>query len=274
MNLSEIHFPSTLQELFQLQAGLSDMCIVAGGTSFGTLQRTRYLSFPPSIVSLSRLAELRVIHKTERIISIGSACTLSELYDVLYSIHVIIPALLDSIASPAVRNIATIGGHLMYDQAYLTLLPLLAALDTELEFRISGKIEKMSLWQFIEMRNSASDTRGVPILLRIKIPMLAIDYFYSNHAGTGVFPYGKGINLVCAASFGRNSITQFKLSIAGKHAFRDAEIEQRIISTSYPFSRKSIQNFIRLYRESLKRCACWNIEVILPLIEEALDGLG
>lgn len=272
MNLSEIHFPSTLQELFQLQAELSNMYIVAGGTSFGTLQRTRYLSFPPSIVSLSRQAELRVIHKTERIISIGSACTLSELYDVLYSIHNMIPALIDSVASPAVRNIATIGGHLMYDQARLTLWPLCAALDAELEFRISGKTEKMSLWQSIALRNSASDAR-MPVLLRIRIPMQAIDYFYTNNAGSSVFPHGSGINLVCAASFGRNSITQFKLSIAGRHAFRDAEIEQRIISTSYPFSRKSIQTLLRLYRESLKRCGCWNIEVILPLIEEALDGL-
>ncbi|MCX8013472.1 MAG: FAD binding domain-containing protein [Rectinema sp.] len=272
MNLSEIYFPSSLQELFQVQNDISSMCVVAGGTTFGILQSTRFLSFPSAIVSLSRIPDLHTVHKTERIISIGAACPLAELQDVFGIIHSRIHSLLDSIATPAIRNMATIGGHLMYDRSFLTLWPLLASLDAELELRMKGGIEKMSMWQLAELRKHDKSQIN-PLLLRIRIPLQAIDFLYHKSAGICPFPYGNGITLVCAASFGRKSISQFRLTIAGRSVFRDAEIEQRIISASYPFSSKFVQTVLRLYKESLQKCGWLDADIVLLCIEEALEAL-
>jgi len=139
MNLSEIYFPRSFQELMLLLERERHVQIVAGGTTFGCIQTSRYLTFEPSIVYIQQIPELRSIHKTERMISFGAACTLSELEHVYPFEHGQARKLLHTIGTPAVRNIATIGGHIMYGKRFLSLWALLACFDAELEFRAFSK---------------------------------------------------------------------------------------------------------------------------------------
>jgi CO/xanthine dehydrogenase FAD-binding subunit len=272
MNLSEIHYPRSLQELMLILEQERKVQIVAGGTSFGCVQPSRYLSFDPSIVYIQRIPELRSIHKTERMISFGAACTLSELEHVYPFEQESTRTLLHTIGTPAVRNIATIGGHLMYGGRFLSLWALLACLDAELEFRTPSKTSTKNIWYL-------ADEGGAPLLepsrllTRIRIPLQSIDHLFIQRIGGGIFPEGDGGYLVSAATIDRRMISNFKLVIAGARAYRDYDTEQRIVSAPHPLPTRIMQAATRMYAESLRRTNFWNVELLLPLISQALESL-
>ena len=272
MNLSEINFPQTIPELLTIISRENDIQLIGGATTFGYLQATRYLSFSNTIAIVSRIPELHAIHKTERMISYGAACTLSELEHV-YPFEYPQPAsLLRTIATSAVRNVATIGGHLMYDRSFLSLWPLLACLDAELEFRAASQSHIKNIWYLVD-ENGKHCAAGNEVLARIRIPLLSIDYIYIKRIGSNIFPGGDGAHLVALASVDRRSINFFRLVLAGTRAFRDFEAEQRITSASIPLSPKIAQNVLHMYAESLRKTNFWNTDLILPLIGQILEDL-
>lgn len=272
MNLSEIHYPHTLQELMLLLEHERKVQIVAAGTTFGCIQDSRYLSFEPSIVYIQHIPELSSIHKTERMISFGAACTLCELEHVYPFEHKQAKELLHTIGTSAVRNIATIGGHLMYGKRFLSLWALLACLDAELEFRAFSKTNTKNIWYL-------ADEMGLPavesgrLLTRIRIPLQSIDYLFIKRIGGSIFPDGDGAYLVSAATVDRRLISDFKLVIAGARAYRNYDAEQRIISAPYPLPARILQSALRMYAESLRKSNFWNAELLLPLISQALEDL-
>lgn len=272
MNLSEINFPRSLSELMTLVHKERELQVIAGATSFGSRYATRYLAFKPSIACIKQIPELSTVHKTERMISIGAACTLSELEHVYPFIHVQGKTLLHSVGTSAVRNIATLGGHIMYEKRFLSLWPLLACLDTELEFRLPAKINTKNIWYM-------ADEEGYPsvdpqsVLARIRIPLQSIDHLFIKRIGGSIFPEGDAAYLTSVAIFDQRSIASFKLVIAGKRAFRDIDAEERIISSQLPLSDKIIQNVLKSYAESLRKQKYWNTDVVIPLIAQAFEDL-
>jgi len=272
MNLSEIHYPHNLQELLLLLEREREVQIIAGGTTFGYIQDSRYLSFAPSIAYIRHIQELTSIHKTERMISFGSACTLSELEHVYPFEHGQAKELMRTVGTSAVRNVATIGGHLMYGKRFLTLWALLACLDAELEFKAFSKTSTKNIWYL-------ADEMGLPaiesnkLLTRIRIPLQSIDHLCIKRIGGSIFPEGDGAYLVSAATIDRRSISNFKLVIAGPRAYRDYDAEQRIISAPYPLTARILQNVLRMYAESLRKSNFWNVELFLPLISQSLENL-
>lgn len=272
MNLSEIFYPHSLQELLLLLARERKVQIIAGGTTFGYIQTSRYLSFEPSIASIRYIPELTSIHKTERMISFGAACTLNELEHVYPFEQKLAGELLQTIGTSAVRNMATIGGHLLYKKRFLTLWPLLACLDAELEFRAFSKTSTKNIWYL-------ADEEGLPaiepnnLLTRIRIPLQSIDHLFIKRVGGSIFPDGDGTCLVSAATIDRRSISNFKLVVAGSRAYRDYNAEQRIIASPYPLPPRTLQAVLRMYAESLRKSNFWNTELLLPLIAQALEDL-
>lgn len=272
MNVSEIHFPQTVPELLTLLSREKDIQLIGGATTFGYLQPTRYLSFPNTIAITSRIPELRAIHKTERMISYGAACTLSEIEHVYPFEYPQSALLLRTVATSAVRNVATIGGHLMYDRSFLNLWPLFACLDAELEFRSVSQSHVKNIWYLVD-ENGRHCAAGNELLARIRIPLLSIDHIYIKRIGGNIFPGGDGAHLVALASIDLRSISFFRLVIAGARAFRDFEAEQRIISAAYPLSPKIAQTVLHMYAESLRKTNFWNVDLILPLIGQILEDL-
>ncbi|HAL94275.1 MAG TPA: FAD binding domain-containing protein [Rectinema sp.] len=272
MNLSEIYYPHSVQELIVIMERQKNIQIVAGATSFGYIQEPRYLSFEPSIACIRNVPELKTIHKTERMISFGAACSLSELESVYPFEKNPAREVLRATANSAVRNIATIGGHLMYQKRFLALWPLLACLDTELEFKGPSGTSIKNIW-YLTNEEGLPTLESRRILTRIRIPLQSIDYLFIRRTGGGIFPDGDGAYLVSACSIERNSISNFKLVIAGQRAYRDYDAEQKIVSSPYPLTERVFQSALRMYSESLLRTNFWNTELFVPLISQALDNL-
>lgn len=272
MNLSEIYYPRSIQELIAIMARQKNLQIVAGATSFGYIQDTRYLFFDPSIASIRNIPELKTIHKTERMISFGAACALNDLESVYPFEKKPAREVLRATANSTVRNIATIGGHLMYQKRFLALWPLLACLDAELEFKGPSGTSIKNIW-YLTNEEGLPSLESRRVLTRIRIPLQSIDRLFIRRTGAEIFPNGDGAYLVAASTIEHNSISYFRLVIAGQRAFRDYDAEQRITSSPYPLTERVFHSVLRMYSESLHRTKFWNMELFLPLISQALEDL-
>jgi len=113
----QLHQPSTLDEALSLLAGAGDGCrLVAGGTDLWPNMKRRHQS-ASTVISLQAVDELHGIVDSEEGLAIGAMTSLDEVAaDPRIRAHY--PALataVDSISSPPLRNMGTIGGNLCVD---------------------------------------------------------------------------------------------------------------------------------------------------------------
>ena len=111
----EYHNPSSLDEVFGLldQYG-EDARVMAGGTAL-VLQMKQRLSQPAHVVGLRRVAGLNTIESTPEGVRIGALCTQRQIQNSPI-VGGELPLLADTfrkVATPRIRNMATIGGGLV-----------------------------------------------------------------------------------------------------------------------------------------------------------------
>lgn len=134
---------------------------VAGCTDFMLGSRAREPVFLDRIVELSQVA-----HDGSGL-SIGSGCTFTALQSME-----IPSALRDAarqIASPAIRNIATIGGNICNASPAGDTLPVLYALDASVELKSLQGTRIMPIQAFITGRKKTAIEKG-ELLTRVVIP--------------------------------------------------------------------------------------------------------
>ena len=111
----EYHAPTSLDEVFGLldQYG-DDARVMAGGTAL-VIQMKQRLSQPSHVVGLRRVGSLNSIEKTSEGVRIGALCTQRQIENSPL-IGEEFPLLADTfrkVATPRIRNMATIGGGLV-----------------------------------------------------------------------------------------------------------------------------------------------------------------
>lgn len=121
MALSSFHFyqPRTVADVIELlgrNPGDRVTRILAGGTDLLPSMRQKLFE-PEYVINLRRVEELRGIRETEQGIEIGATTTLNEI-DHSKLLREKYPVLVESattVASPVIRNMATIGGNVCLD---------------------------------------------------------------------------------------------------------------------------------------------------------------
>jgi len=111
----DVHTPESLAELTALLARLDDAMILAGGTDL--VPKLKRGQFEPSdVVSLSRVKELEDYEARDDGLRIGARVTLSTLerWEAVERFPCFHQALRE-IATPIIRNSATLGGNLLQD---------------------------------------------------------------------------------------------------------------------------------------------------------------
>jgi xanthine dehydrogenase YagS FAD-binding subunit len=120
MKQIKIFKPSSLDEALEILSGSGDrVCVYAGGTDIIFRLKNRLVSFSSDhLVDIKGIRELRSLQITQQgDLRIGSLVTLSELAEShLVARHFgVIREAINEIASPEVRNQATIGGDILQD---------------------------------------------------------------------------------------------------------------------------------------------------------------
>lgn len=121
--------------------------VLAGGTDW-MIKRERHEANKRFILYIGQLPELRQITQQGDTLHIGAACTLTELLESpLVPVYLKQP--LAKMASPAIRNIATIGGNICNASPAADSLPMLYALDALLYLQSSVGVETMPVQDFV-----------------------------------------------------------------------------------------------------------------------------
>ena len=107
--------PATVREACQmLQAFGNTAALVAGGTDLLVKMKNRVIQ-PTTLVSLTEIQESRRITINDQEICLGSCCSVARLAE-SEEIRFLFPALASAaseLGSPAVRNLATVGGNIV-----------------------------------------------------------------------------------------------------------------------------------------------------------------
>ena len=142
--------------------------VLAGGTDF-MLKRARLTREDRPVLCVGHLEELRQIKISGQELRIGAACTLTQLLQ-----SPLLPEYLKrpiaGMASPAIRNIATIGGNICNASPAGDALPMLYVLDAVLCLQSASGKEELPIQDFI-LSPAKTCLGGNRLLGEIRVPL-------------------------------------------------------------------------------------------------------
>lgn len=225
-----VFFAKNLNELLYYVKTVQGLKIVGGCTQIDEL--------PDKSISTFGIKELSQINLHERYIEIGPATTIAELID-FGEKH--IPSLLykalKTIATPNIRNMATIAGNIFAQNRKHTLFAPLLALDAKLEFKNQTETRNVSMINF-------SGVQSIPsgfVLSKIIIPVNYYDICVFRRVGPENSVNENSASFAFLASLEKNSLLNVKIAFAGPFIFRSTkEFENSLIGHRLPLTQKDI----------------------------------
>jgi CO/xanthine dehydrogenase FAD-binding subunit len=247
---SQVFFPGTLPELFSAWSRYPDAVPFAGGIEIlGGQGRTR-LTLPLNILSLDKLDELHRISRTERYLEIGAMVKINEIINLGKTVPEVLRQTLNGIASPQVRNIATIGGNICHLSRRMDASAPMVALDARYELRTSQGTRWISAVRFSAFSGSLA-FNPQELLTRIRIPLEQWNYsIYKKfrNPASGTESGGVALFLVRVE---KNMITDIRMVVAEKLILRDKNSEAFLTGKRLPLDRKDAQHYGELWENYL-----------------------
>lgn len=179
-----VWFPDTLAKAYKLkQEFLNDSCIIAGGTLLQTYWE-KGVQCPKNLISIENVKELQeyklMKNNRQTFILMGALTTLDCCKSkaiFLDNVPILVEAI-RNIASPAIRNRATIGGNIANGNG--DVIPALLVLDASLILYDAHHLREIKLAECIKDEKYLSNS----ILVNVKIPVQtkksSENYFYKK----------------------------------------------------------------------------------------------
>jgi CO/xanthine dehydrogenase FAD-binding subunit len=145
------HRPATVQEACRILAAEPRAAVLAGGTDLMVhLTQSWRGKRPPAVVNVKRIPGLDAVQVTDRALRLGALATLSALteHPVIQAEYPVLPFAARYMGSPAIRNLATVGGNLCNGSPAADLPPVLLALDAEVGIAGPGGERRSPLAEF------------------------------------------------------------------------------------------------------------------------------
>lgn len=228
------YIPKDLEEAIDI-INKEDAIILSGGTDL-MVRRKRSSGLIPNFdkntVFISRLKELKNLYKDDKFLSIGAACTFCEIEEnnlVPYYFKEVIAEL----ASPAIRNIATIGGNICNASPAADIVPLLYALEAELVLKSVGGERIVYIKDFIIGPGKHVLCKN-EILKEIKIPLIDFNKFYFKKVGQRKATVISKLSFIAFAKLNSIIIEDIRISFGAVAPIiiKSKEIENKLIGKS------------------------------------------
>ena len=248
MLASDVHFPRDLPEALDILRRRPGILVFAGGTDILREQGGRGISLPSELISVRDLPELRRAGLTERFLEIGAAVTLSE---VLELGETALPPLLSeairTIATPALRNLATLGGNLASRRRFMDSWPALSCLDGLIELRDQGGSTWMNVNRLVGEDGRPAFPEG-GLLTRVRVPLERWDAYAARKVGPKAYPSPDSAVFAFAARVEKGILAEFRAAFAGERALRSQPIESTVIGRALPLSSRETASITESYR--------------------------
>lgn len=229
--LQSVSTPETLAQAQSLLAAVGASAVLAGGTALmpWVNQGTDAVT---ALVSL-RKAGLSGISIDGQTVTVGAMTTLSDLQDAT-ALGFLWPAL-DAIASPTIRNMATVGGNLFVKQPYGDLAACLIALGATAT--IAGP--SGSRIEAVERLVSAGAGQG-EIVTQISFAMPVAGTFKFAKAGRKALNAAAIVTVAAVVTLANGRVADCRIALGGvaRHAVRAKSVEAAL--SGKPFDRENV----------------------------------
>ena len=251
---SQIFSPQSTVSLLSTLKRTPQTVPFAGGTYILGKNKKKYPSLPASIIYLKGIDELCRIHRTERYIEVGACASIGKILNI--GSKVLPPILyraLKSIGTPALRNLATLGGNLCAPEQRLTAFPVLLLLDARIELRKAGASRWIGINRFVGPDGSLAIESG-EILSRIRIPLKDWNVQVFKRLSSGVSHTEHSLSFCGLAENSKSVLIDFRFAFAtmGKTIFRSREIEAELASRKLPLSPKDRTSVVEAFGDIIE----------------------
>lgn len=237
-----VFMAKNISELIYQMNTNKDLQIVGGCTYIDKL--------PPKSISTFGIKELSQITLHERYIDVGPATSLNDLLALGQNhLPAILYEALNCIASPIIRNMATIGGNICSKGQKLTLYAPLMALDAKIEMRSQNETKIESVINF----NGTIPDGFVITNIRIPLPDADISVFRRIGPEHNISQYSASYAFI--ASTENNSLIGIRLAFAGSFTFRSKELENSLLGHKLPLSTKEVANIQEMVKAEFLKAA-------------------
>ncbi|KAM4627022.1 aldehyde oxidase 1-like [Discoglossus pictus] len=173
--------PISLDELLQLRVQYPQAPLIVGNTIIGPSMNFKGALYPV-LISIARIEDLNIVKHTKDGLLVGASCSLSILKDALSDAVSQFPeektktfcALLQQLkilAGQQIRNVASIGGHIISKSSISDLNPVLAASNATLNLLSKGGARQIPCNEaFFESQEQASGLLPDEVLVSVLIP--------------------------------------------------------------------------------------------------------
>lgn len=234
---------------------------------------------PNPALMIGHLKELREIRVVDDTIQIGACCTLAQILS-HGSVpgHVKLP--LKQMASPSIRNIATMGGNIANASPAGDSLPMLYTLDARLTLQSQARTTVVNIADFITGpgRTILNDDQ---IVTRINIPPTVFQRIYWKKVGTRRANSISKLSLYAVARMVDNCVEEVRMSFGSVAATvvrsREAEALLAMVPTARIPERltevKACYAPLITPIDDLRSTSEYRQEVAFGLLEDCLLGL-
>lgn len=243
------YIPFDFKEALEIK-NLKNTFVFAGGTDLSVKYRSLIganLDFSKDIIFIGHLSELHEIKISNDFVSIGSCSTFTEILN-NKKIPKYIKLPLYNIGSPSIKNIGTLGGNICNSSTAGDSLPMLYALDAELELcSISGsRTVKISDFITGPKENIIKDNE---ILKTIKIPIQNFNSIYYKKIGQRNSYTATKTSLYALAISDESQIKDIRIAFGAVSPtpVRSRQIELQLIGLSKSELSRMTNNIIKQY---------------------------
>ncbi len=237
----DVYFGTSLDEVLYQLRNRSNLKICGGCTYLKEL--------PPVSMIIRNIKEFNLIEKRERYIEIGSGVTLASIME-LGEKHIppVFYQALSSIATPLVRNIATLGGNICIEPLCGTLFAPLLAMDAKLEFRINSEVLSLPMTQFSTFETGNLVPAG-SVLTKVRVPLDDWELSVFRRIGPSWTLNENCASYAFLASIQKETLMNLRIAFCGAIRLRSRELENKLIGTKLPLSPREIQDMLEAAAE-------------------------
>ena len=222
---------------------------------------TTVQSLPPASLMIKNIADFSQITKHEHYIEFGAGVTLSQILELGEKrLPPLLYEAINTIGTPLIRNIATIGGNICAEGIRHTLFAPLLALEAQLEIHSATETVFMPVTQFTEIENNKC-------LTRVKIPSGEWEISVFRRTDTGNKIMDDSASYCFLANTQKGILTDVRIAFSGIISIRSRELENNIIGTKLPLTEKAIQTMLIEAQQIYETQADFFKNDINPLLE-------